>query len=960
MFDVDESESDGDGGSVATEDDCDVESAYDNDDDNEGSDEDVNEALVAPTKTLFSEHDDLHLYGLTSVFRLRHRTPLRTLRTHSHREDYRTGTVNIGKESGHNSYPSSQDRNTGRSRLPLQKNHLTPHVEGFHSDSSALPPHMQAHPSYLRKSAKKNRRSEGKARARTIRSVSPARTQRHVLMIGDQAREIWKGCECQSECWNRWLPKNVPLSRSEHDVLLDRLFLFFSSWGMRIIPEYFLRDMHTFLHPSSSSRPTSPASPMLPKLAHYSPFLHNTLLSVATAFSTDREIRKREIRSRFAEEAKAYIEEECSRPNISTVQALGMLASYYSGMGQQTLGFMYFGMSARIAQALGLCADCTPLLRAGRLKPQQVFDRAWAFHMGCAQDACWSLYVGRECGISLPLSSSIHNQNQNVEVAGSVDAGSEGPKLKTKSMGESTTLAMDDPFCLKTISAGGVYDRLDTMAWRGRGGQDEIVGSGVSQCKTFTNFLWSSQLMKISRRIMDLMNRLTTSDGGLEIKLLVTDIDIQLDAWRQDLPAELKLTPSNESSALPHKLMTHAAFWWLLILLHRPFYRRRRAKSVDSSLSIARCNNAAREILGILRLWRRIYGTVRYAPITLVQTIFASGTIYILQAMQASLGRRPATQSQASALDNVQELVDLLRECAESWECAIRIADIFEKLLVEQKSAMEGGGSMRKTSRKKRRMSAMKAGVGADATGKTASHLSMSVIAEMQAEESESGEISSPVIQAQASPYVVHPPAQPHYLFQYGQTHLRDSQIIGSPITDNEQPPSQHVLPNSIHNNFRASYPNTGNFAHHIGYFSDESYASDSQYVSTEDLDHPMSNSEGQADLGSTSALDFNFLYNSETSMDAAMPGMGMFVPTGLSGMALGMDPVVAGAPAFGTMDLASHASGSSSRGVAAGFGVASGGSFNPYADTDFTSEGEDGAVHGVIAALNNSQHYHF
>lgn len=49
---------------------------------------------------------------------------------------------------------------------------------------------------------------------------------------------------------------------------------------------------------------------------------------------------------------------------------------------------------------------------------------------------------------------------------------------------------------------------------------------------------------------------------------------VQLNAWKDELPDELNLTPSNRNQALPHKLMMHLAYWWAFILLHRPFYRR--------------------------------------------------------------------------------------------------------------------------------------------------------------------------------------------------------------------------------------------------------------------------------------------------------------------------------------------------------------------------------------------------
>lgn len=79
--------------------------------------------------------------------------------------------------------------------------------------------------------------------------------------------------------------------------------------------------------------------------------LHNALIAVATAFSDDPRIRDLKSRQFFASTAKGYIEAECQQPNISVVHALSVLGSYHSGLGEQTLGYLYFGMSARISQA---------------------------------------------------------------------------------------------------------------------------------------------------------------------------------------------------------------------------------------------------------------------------------------------------------------------------------------------------------------------------------------------------------------------------------------------------------------------------------------------------------------------------------------------------------------------------------------------------------------------------------
>ena len=103
--------------------------------------------------------------------------------------------------------------------------------------------------------------------------------------------------------------------------------------------------------------------------------LHNALISIATAFSDDPRVRDLKARQAFAKEAKGYMERECQMPNISVVHALSVLGSFHSGLGEQTLGYLYFGsslfyvmvgklmfnfylgMSARISQARELlCA----------------------------------------------------------------------------------------------------------------------------------------------------------------------------------------------------------------------------------------------------------------------------------------------------------------------------------------------------------------------------------------------------------------------------------------------------------------------------------------------------------------------------------------------------------------------------------------------------------------------------
>lgn len=158
--------------------------------------------------------------------------------------------------------------------------------------------------------------------------------------------------------WKQMLPQDVDLTRMEHDTLLDIFFKVFSSWCYRTIPDLFLRDMRRYLENTRVVKPENPQSSseeklvtIGPKSVHYTPMLHNAILSIALAYSDDPQLSKRSTRAKFVEQAKSTLEIECSRPSLACVHALAYIASFYSGEGEQTLGFLFFGMSIRMSQA---------------------------------------------------------------------------------------------------------------------------------------------------------------------------------------------------------------------------------------------------------------------------------------------------------------------------------------------------------------------------------------------------------------------------------------------------------------------------------------------------------------------------------------------------------------------------------------------------------------------------------
>ncbi|KAJ7151924.1 fungal-specific transcription factor domain-containing protein [Mycena crocata] len=430
--------------------------------------------------------------------------------------------------------------------------------------------------------------------------------------------------------WSRYLPSQVPLDRREHDRVLDLCFKFFTSWCMRIVPALFLRDMYRHLGVPRAHTP--------PKTPHYSPMLHNALIALATAFSDDPRIRDLKSRQYFAAAAKNYIEEECQRPNISVVHALSILGSFHSSQGDQMLGYMYFGMSARISQALGLSIDSSSWVRAGLITHDNMLDRNWAYWTTFTQDVCWSIYVGREASLPSPSKQ-----------------------------------VLPVPF----IDAD-----FDQIPWH-------FPKANIAPQPNFLSrtFAASCDLLAIARRIITVVNSLGRSAARNEVNdQLITDIDVQLNGWKSRLTPEVNITPANRDTSTPHRLMLHCTYWFAFILLHRPFFHRKARPTHGSDREVDHvklCKRAAENIMELLHTWRSLY-SLRYAPVTLVQVIFSGGTIFLLLASQATAGTRIAQEALKSALMQAELCIQYLLEIGKSWQCATNIGGILRNLLQEQ------------------------------------------------------------------------------------------------------------------------------------------------------------------------------------------------------------------------------------------------------------------------------------
>lgn len=126
------------------------------------------------------------------------------------------------------------------------------------------------------------------------------------------------------------------ITRVEHDTLLDRFLRFNCGWSLRLVPQFFLRDL---------AIATESPDPK-PLTNHYSPMLHNVVVANALTYADTDALKDRALQERFIQKAKNCLDAEAQKPALSGVLSLNLLSTYYTGQAEQSLGFMYFGALA--------------------------------------------------------------------------------------------------------------------------------------------------------------------------------------------------------------------------------------------------------------------------------------------------------------------------------------------------------------------------------------------------------------------------------------------------------------------------------------------------------------------------------------------------------------------------------------------------------------------------------------
>ncbi|KAJ7291319.1 hypothetical protein C8J57DRAFT_1491814 [Mycena rebaudengoi] len=420
-----------------------------------------------------------------------------------------------------------------------------------------------------------------------------------------------------------------------------------SIFCLRVIPSFFLRDMYRAL--------SLPASHCPPKTPNYSPMLHNAIMAIAAVYSDDPHINDWTSREYFATEAKRCLESECQKPDIGLIHALGLLGTYHADLGASILGDLYFGMSARVSQSLGLGLDASAWVKSGLITNEEMIARNYTHWTIFALDVCWALYVGREF-----------------------------PPLPE---GRNTPMPLISP-------------ESDQLPWH-------YEPANIPPQPNFLSLIFSAStsLFLIARKIIhvldDLGPRNSPQEDFIHHDQLVTQIDLELNSWKSQLSPEIDITLANRAKSTPQRLMLHCMYWWCFILLHRPFCNRRSRpiqtsdKEIDHvkvrnqvtpearrlTTIIHSCASDLQKTLSSCSKPGQISTPSENTPMTLPQITFAAGTVFILLSLQATLNGRIAHQALKTSLSQAGLCVQYLYRMGKSWRGATRIGDILRGLL---------------------------------------------------------------------------------------------------------------------------------------------------------------------------------------------------------------------------------------------------------------------------------------
>ncbi|KAL7271859.1 hypothetical protein RUND412_005362 [Rhizina undulata] len=327
----------------------------------------------------------------------------------------------------------------------------------------------------------------------------------------------------------------------------------------------------------------------------------------------------------FFKQAKKIILEndEHENPRLTTVQALALMSVREAGCGREAKGWVYSGMSFRMALDLGLHLN-PGILKEGSTMTDEEIDARRITFWGCFLfDKCWSNYMGR-----MPQLPSSMVTVHKPEVFPGEDSDPWAPYSDAGMM-----MTHAQPSRVRAVA--GQISKLCEIS-------NDILLEFYNPNPTPTPPASDRPgTLKIGKGV--------AGGVGAEFKKLGEFFN-RLEDWRKKLPVELE----PKEGSLPSALLMHMFHQTLYIHLFRPFLKH--SSSASSPLSHVdprkMCLSAATTISKYLRFYKRRYGLRQICNVA-GYFIHSACTIHLL-----NLPQKTAKRDIVQGLKSLEEIGD--------------------------------------------------------------------------------------------------------------------------------------------------------------------------------------------------------------------------------------------------------------------------------------------------------------
>lgn len=199
----------------------------------------------------------------------------------------------------------------------------------------------------------------------------------------------------------------------------------------------------------------------------------------------------------------------------------------------------------------------------------------------------------------------------------------------------------------------------------------------------FTQMLKLDHVLSAALRTIYAIQRLP--EHGPDQRAIVVELDSALNAWADTVPDSLRWDPTRADPVLfEHSAILYAHYYYVQILIHRPFIPTRKHPESVGFPSLAICSNAARSISNILDAVLRRGRTSGKLPGRAVSIAFAlpASTAAIVLLMNVyAVRQRPQERERCG--NDVRRVIAALKEMELTYRQAGKMTDLISEVARE-------------------------------------------------------------------------------------------------------------------------------------------------------------------------------------------------------------------------------------------------------------------------------------